>query len=120
MKVKKDRPYKAHELGLDDPEGLCWGVFVGACVDERTAWTVWEGAAAHAHNTEKQSSHWFGWICVLDPKTVLTRSGYPSMTLLHEFAHILVPNAGHTVRWKQEVTRLGAGSEILRCKLKPL
>jgi len=118
VKIVPFRPYHADELGLDDPDHVIWGIYSGACVDERGAWGIWQDADAHAHNTSK--NEWFGWICVLNPKKVLTKSGVASNVVLHEYAHLLAPDSGHTVRWKQEVTRLGAGSEIARMNLKPL
>ncbi len=95
-----------------------WGVMVGACVDERTAWGIWEGTRSHAHNRTR--SEWFGWICVLDPSDVLTPTGQPTSTLLHEIAHLMVPDHLHSKSWKRAVTRLGAGAEIKRCGLSPL
>ena len=115
--IRAGRPYRLSELGIDDDE-LCWGVMVGSCIDERVAWGIWVDAGAHAHN--EKGSDWEGWICVMRPEDVLTPTGKPSKMLLHEYAHLLVPNEGHSRKWKREVTKLGAGSEIARCKLSPL
>lgn len=118
MNIITNCPYRPQRLGLDDPENLCWGVFVGGCIDERNSWSVWEdGRQAHAHNSS--TDPFMGWICFVRPEDVLTR-GKPSKILLHEYAHLLVPNKGHPPAWKRAVTRLGAGSEIARNKLSPL
>ena len=118
MKIIPLRPYHADELGIDDPDNVIWGIYSGACVDERSAWGVWENTAGHAHSISK--AEWYGWICVRDPRKVLTRGGMVSNLVLHEYAHLLVPDAGHTRAWKLAVTRLGAGSEIRNTELKPL
>jgi len=114
-KVIKGRPYRPAQLGIENDE--VWGVFVGGCIDERNAWSIWEGVDAHAHNDTK--SAWFGWICVLEPRHVLTPTGRLASTLLHELAHILVPNEYHTEKWKRMVVDLGAGNEVVREKLTP-
>jgi len=111
-KIVSGNPYHATDLGLNDEDGVVWGVFVGACIDERVAWGIWEDAAAHAHNDTKDP--WFGWICIIEPKDVLTPTGRPTSTLIHEYAHILCPNSGHGVAWKKKVTELGAKREIKR------
>jgi hypothetical protein len=118
VKIIPLRPYHADELGIDDPDNVIWGIYSGACVDERGAWGIWQDADAHAHSLSK--NEWYGWICIHDPKKVLTRAGSASDLVLHEYAHLLVPDAGHTTRWKQEVTRIGGGREIQRCRFKPL
>jgi hypothetical protein len=115
VKITANRPYHAHQLGLDDPDNVIWGVFVGGCVDERNAWGIWDGTRSHAHNRTK--SEWFGWICILSPADVLTPRGQPTATLLHEVAHLMAPDALHDRRWKRAVIALGAGSEIARCGL---
>lgn len=115
MKITPNRPYRASQVGLEDPDGLVWGVYVGGCVDERNAWGIWDGARSHAHNQSK--SEWFGWICVLDPADVLTPRGQPTSTLLHEVAHLMVPDQLHSRAWKRAVISLGVGSEITRCGL---
>ena len=118
MKVALNHPYRPSQLGLDDLDGVFWGLFVGGCIDERSSWTVWEGARSHAHNNHKND--FFGWICILAPKDVFTPSGKMTSTLAHEVAHLMVPDQGHSPRWKRAVTELGFASEIARCHLAPL
>ena len=116
--IVANAPYYPDDLGLDAYAGLLRGVFVGGCVDERNAWSVWENAVAHAHN--HVAGEWFGWICIVEPKDVLTKSGLPTSVLLHELAHLLAPESLHGRQWKKAVTALGAAAEIERCGLKPL
>ena len=118
MKVTTNRPYRPSQLGLDDLDGDFWGLFVGGCIDERSSWTVWEGARSHAHNHKKND--FFGWICILNPKDVLTSGGKMTNTLAHEIAHLMVPNQNHTRAWKRAVGELGFASEVTRCHLKAL
>lgn len=105
-------------MGLDDPDGVLWGIFVGGCVDERGAWRLWEESRSHAHNAKDDP--WKGWVCILHPKDVLTPTGKMTSTLAHEVAHLMCPNHLHSPRWKREITKMGYGSEIARCGLKPL
>ena len=97
---------------MNDEEGLVWGVYVGGCVEERGAWRLWHEQHGHAHNDT--TDPWFGWICILDVKDVITRAGNPTQILLHEYAHLLAPNQGHSVKWKRITTELGAGREVER------
>ena len=111
MKILPGRPYRASDLGLDFD--VVWGVYVGGCIEgANVSWRLFNEMYGHAHNDSKDE--WFGWICILDPKHVLTRTGRPTRTLLHEIAHLLVPNQGHTNKWRKVVTELGAGSEAKR------
>jgi len=118
VKITPNRPYRAHQLGIDDPDHVIFGIYVGGCIDERTAWRIWEGARSHAHNHSK--SDYFGWICILKPSDVLTRGGKPTVTLLHEVAHINAPDELHGRKWKREIVRLGIPQEITNCGLTPL
>jgi hypothetical protein len=113
-KVLECTPYRADQLGLVDEENLVWGIYVGGCVDDGAAWRLWREEHGHAHNDTKDP--WFGWICILETKDVLTRAGNPSSILLHEYAHLIVPNQGHNAKWKRIVTELGAGREVARIK----
>jgi len=117
-RIRANRPYYADDLALGEYTHVLRGVYVGGCIDERNAWGIWESTRSHAHNSSK--SEWLGWICVLKPEDVLTASGRPTATLLHELAHLLAPNSHHSRRWKVAVTELGAGQEISRCGLKEL
>ena len=118
MKIFTNRPYYSDTLGIDDPDGVIRGVYVGGCVDERNAWSIWEGLHSHAHSYT--ADPWYGWACVLSPKHLFSSSGKMTPIFLHEIAHLLCPNQGHTAKWKRTITRLGAGSEIERCGLKKL
>jgi hypothetical protein len=118
VKITPNRPYRPAQLGLDDLEGVLWGVFVGGCVDERNSWGIWDGTRSHAHNHPK--SEWFGWVCIPSPKDVLTPRGKMTSTLAHEIAHLMAPDQGHTRLWKNAITELGFASEITRSNLKPL
>ncbi len=117
-RARANRPYHPHQLGIDDPDHVIWGIFVGSCVDERLSQSIWENARSHAHNYTKDP--WFGWICVVSPKDALTKSGKPTDILIHEIAHLMCPNQFHSPKWKRTVVRMGAGAEIERRGLKPL
>ena len=118
MKILPNKPYYSDTLAIDDPDSVIRGIFVGSCVDERNAWGCWEGASSHAHN--HTTNAWYGWICVLNPKDVLTPSGKMTAALAHEIAHLLCPNSLHSRAWKVAITRMGFGSEIERCGLTKL
>ena len=117
-KIRSHHPYYADELGLGEHAHLLRGVYVGGCIHERNSYTIWEGSRSHAHNRRK--NEFYGWICVLDPKDVLTPRGKPTAVILHELAHLLAPETLHSRSWKKAVTELGCGSEVARCGLKPL
>ena len=118
MKILPDRPYYPDTLGIDDPDGVIRGIYVGGCVHERNSWSIWDGARSHAHNS--RSNEWFGWICIVSPKDVLTPSGKMTAILSHEICHLLVPEKLHTREWKKRLTEMGFASEVVRCHLKPL
>jgi|ERR1035438_2599028 hypothetical protein len=118
MKIVRGRPYYCDQLGIDDPDGVIRAIYVGACIHEKDSWSVWEGASSHAHNHTQ--NEFYGWICILDPKDVLTPTGKMTAALAHEIAHLLCPNSLHGRKWKREITKMGYASEIVRCHLKPL
>ena len=118
MKIVAGRPYYADLLGIDDPDGVIRGIYVGSCVDERNAWGIWDGVRSHAHNHTR--SEWAGWVCILNAGDVLTPSGNMTASLAHEIAHLMVPDELHSRRWKRVVTKMGFSSEIARCGLTPL
>ena len=118
MRITVNRPYYADTLGIDDPDGVIRGIYVGSCVDERNAWGIWNGVRSHAHN--HTGYPWVGWACFLNPDDVLTPSGKITATLAHEIAHLMVIDELHTRRWKRAVSELGFASEIARCGLAPL
>jgi hypothetical protein len=86
-----------------------WGIFVGeGCVSGMDP-LEWKRIDAHAHSLE--NDEWQGWICIADPKAVVTPKGRPSHTLLHELAHLILKNVSHGKKWADTVIRLGAKAE---------
>lgn len=102
----------------------CKGIFVGGCVERGEGSSF--RAKAHCHNHE--GSPFFGWICVRSAKRlgkfhlfdqnlvdigVVNYQDYdgridtPSQLLLHEYAHLLAPNQGHTAKFFVELKRIG-------------
>ena len=100
------------------------GIFVGGCVERG------EGSSfrskAHAHNDQKYP--YYGWICVRSIKRIGKfhlfdqrlvdigvanyqdfdgRIDKPSQLLLHEYAHLLAPNQGHTVTFYKRLREIG-------------
>lgn len=102
-------PHRPEKFGFDP--SVCWGVFVGDCVADDPAHTLSE-VDGHAHTYPRDQ--WRGWICIIDPKRVLTRGGRPSLLLRHELAHLLQPGQGHNARWKDQMAELGARAEAKR------
>lgn len=97
------------EIPWDWPEVA--GIFVGGCIERGVGSSF--RAQAHAH-TSKQDEH-RGWICVRSGKRVTTDSGKPTTLMLHEYAHIIT-GQGHTAKWAEVLTRLGAPAEAKRCR----
>lgn len=97
-----------------DVNGYCLlgiaGIFVGGCVERGVGSSFRASAHAHNHTNDKD----YGWICIRSQKRVLTPSGQPSTLLLHEYAHILTPNQGHTAKWRECLTKLGRPAEAQR------
>lgn len=92
------------------------GIFLGGCVSKGVGSSF--RAQAHAHN-HKHDEH-FGWVCFRsikrlgaydvieqDDGTAEVRISKPGRTLMHEWAHVLVPNEGHTDRWRAMMRELG-------------
>lgn len=99
-------PHRPEALGLT-VRGL-WGVYVGdGCVTGQEP-LEWLRVDAHAHVMDDP---WAGWICIADCSAVLTAKGNPTHLLKHELAHIICNTQRHDRRWRDEVTRLGAGRE---------
>ena len=126
IRIVQGRGYRTSELGIyefleragyEDCADAIWGVYVGGCVGGDSAWRLFHEIHGHAHNDEVDE--WFGWVCILEPKHVLTPTQRLTGTLIHEIAHILAPNEGHSRRWKRIVTELGAPQEA-KSKKKPL
>lgn len=86
------------------------GIFVGGCVVRGPGSSF--RRQAHAHNSARDPHK--GWICIRSARRVWTLSGQPSRLLLHEYAHILTPSAGHGPAWQKRVAELGAPSEARR------
>jgi len=105
-------PHKAQDLFdmVEYPElSKVWGIYVGeGCVtgNDPLDWKIIE---AHAHAL--QDDEWKGWICIADPGAVITATGRPSHTLIHEVAHLILQNASHNKKWHDTVVGLGATVE---------
>lgn len=89
-------------------------VFVGGCVERGVGSSFRRQAHAHNHKRDPR----YGWICVRSPKRLKTPSGKPSTLMYHEYAHMLVPNQGHTAKWAEVLTSLGHPAEARRCRPK--
>ncbi len=118
MNLVPNRPFYADELGIDDPDHLIRGIYIGGCVETLNTEITFEKDWAHAHNQD--SDVWHGWVCVYRPEDVFTPSGKMSRILAHEIAHLLCPNDGHSRNWKRTITKMGYESEIKRCGFAPL
>lgn len=81
------------------------GIMLGGCV-ERGPGSRFR-RQAHAHNF--RGDPWFGWVCVLsaNPARLFTSAGRWSRLLMHEYAHLVAPNTGHTDRWRAAMRALG-------------
>jgi hypothetical protein len=90
-----------HPLMDDYP--VLRGVFVGGCIERGVGSRFRRKAHAHNHHGDR----YFGWVCVLSAKRLFTASGGPSQLMLHEVAHLLVPDQGHTDRWRAQARAIG-------------
>ena len=91
----------------EELKGLC----IGGCIsvgygkeEDDKPWSpnkiVGDRSYAHAHNG--LNDPWFGWIC--SPyKGLLTHK----WVLLHEVAHLIVVDEGHTKKWRKTVELIG-------------
>jgi len=80
------------------------GLFVGGCVERGDGSSFRAKAHAHTEGTFK------GWICVRSIKRIKMGDGRPSMLMLHELAHITLPNPEkhwHDDAWRAKVKELG-------------
>ena len=105
-------PHKASDL-FDMKKypdfAIVWGIFVGdGCVIGSDP-LDWRKIEAHAHSFPEDE--WQGWICVADPRAVITSTGRPTHTLIHEVAHLVLQNSSHGKKWADTVVRLGATTE---------
>lgn len=79
-------------------------VFVGGCVERGVGSSFRH--SAHSHNSH--SDPFFGWVCVRSHRRLyVLNTDRPSQLMLHEYAHILVPNRGHTDAWREMARSLG-------------
>jgi hypothetical protein len=95
----------------------CKGIFVDGCVERGEGSSF--RAKAHCHNDNHPQYPYFGWICVRSIKRIggyVMASGLdgfdgevtkPSQLLIHEYAHLLAPNQGHTVTFFRKLKELG-------------
>lgn len=101
-------------------------IFIGGCIERGIGSSF--HATAHAHNREGDEH--FNTICIRSVKKLgkyheekdkdgklIIVVDKPSQTLLHEIAHLLVPNQGHTKKWLNIYISLGASkAKIIKCK----
>jgi hypothetical protein len=88
---------------------IIWGIYVDdGCVSGVDP-LEWRKIDAHAHTAK--DDEWAGWICISDPKAVITPTGRPTHVLLHELAHLMVPNSAHNKKWYDTLVRLGGATE---------
>lgn len=111
-------PYRPEVFGFDPV--VCWGVHVGGCVEMDNDEVYKQlDIEAHAHTRMGPNSRWKGWICVIRPSNVFTKTGRPSRLLLHEYGHLICGNReGHGPAWRRVVTELGAASEVKKYERK--
>lgn len=76
------------------------GVFLGGCIERGDGSSF--RARAHAHIVGDRQ----GWICVRGRKRLMTKTGKPSNTMLHELAH-LISLQGHTDKFREVLRSLG-------------
>ena len=104
VKLGPHRPTSlSHALA---PYSDIWGVYVGDGCVTGTEPLEWLKIHAHAHNDTEDE--WFGWICIADPYNVITAKGNPTAILLHEVAHVLCRDPGHSQKWCAVVSAIGA------------
>jgi hypothetical protein len=89
--------------------GIIWGIFVDeGCVTGDDP-LEWREVDAHAHSLK--DDEWNGWICIADPRLVVTPTGRPTHTMIHEVAHLILQNTSHGKKWSDTVVRLGGAKE---------
>jgi len=111
------------------PEGWDCKIFIGGCIARGIGSSFRH--TAHAHNNEwgpkvgghREACQFYKWICIRGIKrlgeyeittnpdgSTVVKVIKPSHTLKHEYAHILVPNQGHTETWANRLKELGANT----------
>jgi hypothetical protein len=92
---------------------IIWGIFVDdGCVTGEDP-LGWRDIDAHAHSLK--DDEWQGWICIANPRAVVTSKGRPTHTLIHEVAHLILQNTAHNKKWADIVIRLGGAAEAKKC-----
>lgn len=64
---------------------------------------AFKDAVAHAHNDSSDKN--FGLICIQDLRSVMYK-GRITTTILHELAHLQIPNEIHSKKWKIQYDNL--------------
>jgi len=91
-------------------EDVIWGIYVGeGCV---SGLDPLEWASIHAHAHYDKYDEWSGWVCIADPRKVITKGGRPTHLVLHEVGHLITGTRHHGTQWARVVTSLGATSEV--------
>lgn len=88
---------------------IVWGIYVGeGCITGEYP-LDWKKIEAHAHALK--DDNWQGWICIANPRSVITSTGRPSHTLIHEVAHLELASSSHGKKWYDVVVGMGATVE---------
>lgn len=74
---------------------------LGNCPEEGKK--AFKNAVAHAHNDIEDEN--FGLICIRDLRSIIHNNRLSS-TILHELAHLQVPDENHGKKWKNQYENL--------------
>lgn len=98
MKIKQEirdrQSFPACIRSFDVLQGIC----VGGCINSSDS--IIKQGAAHAHADKNDDYH--GWICLRFKYQLKEK-----FVLLHEVAHLLVPDSHHGKPWRQKVVEIG-------------